>query len=252
MIQVERTIISQYGTSATISQLVRNMDEYVDPRSDLDAFYNFVWNVDTAQGFGLDIWGRIVNIKRELQLPPESEYFGFGEATGSGRPFDEAPFYAGPAATSTYRLSDDAYRTLIYLKALRNISSTNARAVNQLLRNLFNVARPTVTLEYAPLGGFTLGVSPLGYTYVAGEGLADRCYVTDLGGMSLRYTFEFPLTPYEFAIITQSGVLPRPSGVSATIFQSALPLFGFSEAGASALPFGQGVFVSEGATHAAN
>lgn len=251
MINVEQTIISQYGNSATISQLVRNIDAYIDPRADLDAFYNFVWNVDTAQGFGLDIWGRIVNIKRELQLPPESEYFGFNESP-DGRPFNQSPFYAGPAATNTYRLSDDAYRTLIYIKALRNISSTNAPAVNQLLRNLFNVARPTVTLEYAPLGGFILGTSTLGYSYITGEGLRDRCYVTDLGEMGLRYTFEFPLTPYEFAVITQSGVLPRPGGVSATIFQSALPLFGFSEAGASALPFGQGVFVSEGATHAAN
>lgn len=223
MISVERTIISQYGNSPTLLQLVRNMDQYIDPRADIDAFYNLVWNVDTAQGFGLDIWGRIVNIRRELLLPPVSSYFGFNEATPGVYPFDEAPFYAGAGATDTYRLSDDAYRTLIYLKALRNISSTSARAVNQLLQNLFSPTHPDA-----------------------------RAYATDLGGMALRYTFEFTLTPYEFAVITQSGVLPRPAGVSATIFHSDLPLFGFSEAGASASPFDQGVFVSEGATHAAN
>lgn len=228
MINVEQTIISQYGNSATITQLVRNMNEYVDPRADLDAFFSFVWNVDSARGFGLDIWGRIVNIRRELLIPETLEYFGFNEAVGSGQPFGQAPFYDGtPPATQTLRLADDAYRALIYVKALRNISSTNSPAINTLLRNLFATTRP-------------------------GDPAGSRCYVNDLGGMAIRYTFEFDLTPYEFAVVTQSGALPRPAGVGATIFQSALPLFGFSEAGASACPFGEGVFVPEGATHEAN
>lgn len=219
MLNVEQTIISQYGTSATITQLIRDMNTYLDPRADFDAFYDMVWNVDTAQGFGLDIWGRIVNISRELQIPPESLYFGFNEALPGSYPFNEQPFWNGiPGATSTYRLADDAYRQLILVKALANISAVSAPALNQLLQNMF-----------------------------ATRG---RCYVNDLGGMRLRYTFEFDLTAYEFAIITQSGAFPRPAGVGASVFQSALPLFGFSEAGPSAAPFGEGVFVPEGAQYA--
>lgn len=221
MLNVEATIISQYGNSATITQLVRNMNTYLDPRADFDTFYDFVWNVETAQGFGLDIWGRIVNVSRELQIPPDPNFFGFSDALPGSYPFGEQPFYDGtPGATSTYRLADDAYRQLILVKALANISATNAPSLNQLLQNMF-----------------------------AGRG---RCYVNDLGGMALRYTFEFDLTPYEFAIMTQSGALPRPAGVNASLFQSTLPLFGFSEAGVSAAPFGQGVFVPQGAMNAAN
>ncbi|MHB8803587.1 MAG: DUF2612 domain-containing protein [Rhodocyclaceae bacterium] len=221
MIDVEQTIISQYANSATISQLVRNMNTYLDPRADFDTFFDYVWNVESAQGFGLDIWGRIVGISRELLIPASPDFFGFNEATGSAHSFNESPFYDGtPPATSTYKLADDAYRQLILVKALANISATNAPAINQLLQNMF-----------------------------AGRG---RCYVNDLGGMALRYTFEFDLTPYEFAIMTQSDALPRPAGVNASLFQSALPLFGFSEAGLSAAPFGQGVFVPQGAINAAN
>ena len=221
MIDVERTIISQYANSATIVQLVKNMNEYVDPRADFDAFFDYVWNVESAQGFGLDIWGRIVGISRGLLIPDAPNFFGFNEATGSAHSFNESPFYDGTApATQTYLLADDAYRQLILVKALANISATNAPAINQLLQNMF-----------------------------ADRG---RCYVNDLGGMALRYTFEFDLTPYEFAIMTQSGALPRPAGVNASLFQSALPLFGFSEAGVSAAPFGQGVFVPQGAMNAAN
>ncbi len=220
MIDVERTIISQYGNSPTILQLVQNMNAYLDPRADFDAFFDYVWNVDTAQGFGLDIWGRIVNIRRELQIPNALVYFGFKDALPGSYPFDEAPFYDGtPPATQTYKLADDAYRKLILTKALANIASSNAPSLNQLLQNMF-----------------------------ADRG---RCYVNDMGGMQFRYTFEFDLTLQEYAIVTQSGVLPRPAGVNAILFQSALPLFGFSEAGLSAAPFGQGVFIPQGAINAA-
>lgn len=221
MINVEQTIISQYANSATITQLVRNMDQYIDPRADFDTFFDYVWNVETAQGFGLDIWGRIVGISRELLIPAASLYFGFKDALPGSYPFGDQPFYDGtPPVSQAYFLADDAYRKLILCKALANISATNAPTLNQLLQNLF--------------------------------GDRGRCYVNDLGGMALRYTFEFDLTPYEFAIMTQSGALPRPAGVNASLFQSALPLFGFSEAGVSAAPFGQGVFVPQGAMNAAN
>lgn len=218
MIGVDRTIISQYANSPTLVQLVNNIDEYIDPRADIDSFYNFVWNVDTAQGFGLDIWGRIVGIGRELRLP-DVDWFGFSEALPGAYPFDEQPFFAGGGVTNVYRLADDAYRKLILTKALANIISTNAPSFNQLLQNLF-----------------------------ADRG---RCYVNDLGGMAMRYTFEFDLTPVEYAIVTQSGALPRPAGVLVYFLASELPLFGFAEAGPeSAAPFDQGVFLPAGAFYA--
>lgn len=217
MLNVEQTIISQYGNSATISQLVRNMNQYLDPRADFDAFYDFVWNVETAQGFGLDIWGRIVNVDRELTINALQSYFGFSQALPGSFPFDEAPFYAGtPGATQTFRLADDAYRKLILTKALTNISTSDAPSLNQLLRNMF--------------------------------GDRGRCYVNDLGGMQIRYTFEFLLTDYEYAIMTQSGAIPRPAGVGGSIITTDAPVFGFSEAAAA--PFDQAPFIQEGATHA--
>lgn len=217
MLNVEQTIISQYGTSSTIGQLIRDMNEYLDPRADFDAFYEIVWNVETAQGFGLDIWGRIVNIGRELTIPANLTYFGFNEADPGAYPFGEAPFFVEfSAATQTYRLADDAYRTLILTKALANISAVNAPTLNRLMLNMFS----------------TRG----------------RCYVNDMGGMLLRYTFEFLLTDYEYAIMTQSGAILRPAGVNAYIFTTDAPVFGFSEA--SAAPFDQAPFVQEGASHA--
>jgi hypothetical protein len=214
---VKRTIVSQYANSPTMRRLIENMDAYIDPRADIDAFYSYVWNVETAQGFGLDIWGRIVGIGRYLQIPAPGMYFGFRGMTDAATPFGQAPFYGGTNATDSYALSDDAYRTLILAKALSNISAATAPAMNQLLRNVF----PGV-----------------------------RCYVSDLGNMMMRYTFETVLTPLQFAIVTQSGIMLRPAGVYCTMIATALPVFGFKGMTDAAVPFGQAPFVSQGATHA--
>lgn len=209
MVNVEETIVSQYANSPTLVQLVQNMNEYIDPRTDFDAFYDFVWNVDTAQGFGLDIWGKIVNVSRQLNIPGEVVNFGFSEGLDY-QPFGQAPFYAGPPGSTVYYLSDDAYRTLILVKALANISDCTSPSLNQLLKNLF-----------------------------AGRG---RCYVSDTGQMQMRFVFEFALLPYEIAIMTQSGAIPRPAAVQAQVLQVDIPgTFGFSEALLSQ-PFGSGVF----------
>ncbi|MNT78140.1 hypothetical protein D3C72_2173480 [compost metagenome] len=59
--------------------------------------------------------------------------------------------------------------------------------------------------------------------------------------MEFRYVFEFSLEPYEVAIRTQSGAIPRPAAVLANVLQVDLPsTFGFSEG--LMQPFGSGVF----------
>jgi len=205
------SIISQYANSPTLVQLVDFMEQDIDPSADLDAFYDFVWNVLTAQGFGLDVWGKIVNIGRDLNIPGVQLNLGFMEGP-SGLPFGQAPFYDGPPASTVYRLADDAYRQLILAKAMANITDCTAASLNRLLQVLF-----------------------------AGRG---RTYVTDTGQMEMRYVFEFTLQPFELAIITQSGALARPAAVKARAVTVDIPsTFGFAEAGIYQ-PFGQGVFFS--------
>ncbi len=208
-VQLEQTIISQYANSPTLDQMILNMNAYIDPRTDFDAFYNFVWNIKTAQKWGLDIWGRIVNVGRVLKIPASPPQIGFNN--GPGVPFNQAPFNGGVASTQSFSLTDDAYRILILTKALANISEGSIHSINQLLQNLF-----------------------------PGRG---RCYVQDTGSMTLRYVFEFVLQPFEQAIVLNSGALPRPAGVQAFAMQvNASTTFAFN--GGSGQPFGQGVFNS--------
>ena len=191
MMNVEQTILSQYSNSPTLVQLIQNMNGYIDPSTNIDLFYNNIWNVNTAIGYGLDVWGRIVGVGRVLQITT-SVYFGMqGPGGASGLPFGQAIFYSGQPLTANYALLDDPYRTLILAKALFNISDGSIPSINQILINLFG---------------------PTGLLPVAGNS-----YCADGLNMTLTYTFTGALTPVQTAIIYQSGVLPRPCGVLANV-----------------------------------
>lgn len=211
MIDVERTIISQFSNSPTLVQLVQNMNQYIDPRANMGAFFNAVWNVNTAVGFGLDVWGRIVGVSRLLQIPGSDPIVGFDNASvpKDWTPMSQGRFARENEVTTSYELPDDAYRILILTKALANIAATTAPGINQLLRNLF------------PNRG--------------------KAYVRDLGNMAMEFVFNFALTPVEFAILTQSNAMPHPAGVFYSVTVIANSFFGFQGYG-GALPFNFGVF----------
>jgi hypothetical protein len=182
MQDVDKTFISQYAQSPTIRRMVNDFNAYLDPTQSLDQFYELIWNVDTAVGYGLDVWGRIVGVGRVLQVNIASRFFGFNEATNlSADPFNTSPFYTGQQINNSFILADTGYRVLVKAKALANICDGSIPAINQILLLLF-----------------------------PGRG---NCYVAD-GDMLMTYTFEFPLTPVEGAIVAQSGILPRTAGVS--------------------------------------
>lgn len=104
MKRVSQTIISQYGASPTILALIEKLNLAIDPSADLDRFYAWIFNIETAQGFGLDIWGRIVGVNRTIQTNPPTV------------------------------LLDEQFRALILLKALSNISVATSAAINNLLQ----------------------------------------------------------------------------------------------------------------------
>src|SRR5262245_14807316 len=135
MINVNRTIISQYGQSPTMNALIQNMNEYIDPRVKMQEFYDFCWNVDTAEGKFLDIWGKIVGVSRALRIPGNDPIVGFfnADVPYDWQPMSQGRFSRGDTTGQSYVLPDDAYRVLILTKALANIVATTARSLNQLL-----------------------------------------------------------------------------------------------------------------------
>jgi len=200
MIDLEQTILSQYANSPILMALVNNMNEYIDPRANLEEFYNLIWNIDTAGGdddstigYGLDVWGRIVGVSRTLHVSTAGEtYFGFSEygapAVGFHESLSQGSFFNGTPITEQIVMKNGDYRKLIYIKALANISSCSIPAINQVLKNIMTVF-----------------------------GYGDRAYVEITGTMEISYVVDYALTPIQEAMMQDANAMINPVGVDSTL-----------------------------------
>lgn len=216
MIEWDQTVISQYVNSPVLTQIIENLNSYIDQRTDLESFYNLIWNIDTAEGYGLDVWGRIVGINRVLRVST-SKFLGWQEAGDiSADPWGQSPWFADEFFWQPFSLTDEEYRRLIFAKAAANITDSSIPAINQILMNLFPGRGNTyVTDQHDAIYDeyFTFqeqGERAWGWDQQPFGDLADP----RPGNMAIRYVFEFQLEDFEVAMVT-SGVLPKPTGVRA-------------------------------------
>jgi hypothetical protein len=209
-----QTVIAQYANSPGLIGIIGSFAAAVDQSANIDAFYRLVMNIDSAVEYGLDCWGRIVGVTRTLYVP-DVKWFGFSQGAPNSVGFGQGPFYAGESLNNNYRLADNSYRTLIFAKAMANISDGSIPSINKILMALFP-GRGNCYCTDAPMAvpyfGFSQGApGSVGFgqgPFYMGEGF---------GGMTMTYTFEFPLSNIELAIVQQSGVLPKPTGVAARV-----------------------------------
>jgi Protein of unknown function (DUF2612) len=201
------SVMKQYSNSATLLALLECFDQWVDVARFSDQFLLNVWDISTAQGFGLDIWGRILGQSRYIQVEQTpGDNFGFNINAHAGtqwQPWSQAPWFGGAAAgTTAFPLQDDYYRQLLLVKAAANIASCDCPSINALMRAMF--------------------------------GDRGRCYVgyDPLNPMHIGYHFEFFPTPVEKSII-QSGLFPQPAGTTAQFIYQTLSYNPFGFAGAN-------------------
>ncbi len=185
MQNVGQTVLSQYACSPSLNALLEGWNQCFDPAQSIENWFDNLWNIETAQGYGLDVWGRIVGVSRVLRMA-SGQYLGFAEANDlTEQGFNTAPWYAGRVVVGDFTncsLSDAGLRQLIYAKALANITDCSVLSLNAILRTLF-----------------------------AGQGDA---WVEDNTNMSMTYAFGFVPTDVQVSIIENAGVLPRPAGVA--------------------------------------
>lgn len=183
MFRIEDTISSQYANSPRLMLIIQELHNAIDPTKNIQDFYNMVFNLQTAQGFGLDIWGRIVGVGRKVPLQdPNAKVFGFqtNPASSIFSPFNVAPFRSDSGGFSAYALPDNLYRKLIIAKALANIILATAPNINKLLKILLNT--PSVYLL--------------------------------TGIMQAKYQFQGRLSAFDRMIVFRLGLLPEPCGVA--------------------------------------
>lgn len=209
-----QTIIAEFSNGPKLVTLLESINAWIDPSTNFENFFNLLWNIDTAVGYGLDVWGRILVIPRQIKVP-QTTFFGFQEA-GDRTGFNQGPFWTGiMAGEAAYTLTDSVYRLLLFAKAAFNITNCSIPAINAIMMNLFpNRGNCYVTDNTSgPVNawfGFQEAGDRTGFNQAP---FGDLFFFTN--SMVMQYVFRFPLQPYEKAIV-ESGVLPRPAGVSAS------------------------------------
>ena len=210
MFDIDETILSQYSASPRIKALLLLFNILSDPKAVIKLFYDKVFNILTAEGAGLDVWGNIIGLGRNIKVKSKArtdKFFGFENSEEA--PFDVSPFYSDDADSEIISLADNAYRELLLIKAAANIASTNAENMTELLERL-----------YSGRGDF---------------------YILEVGTMKLRYIFEFYLEPFEEALASRRDLPPKPAGVTYELLQIKTDeTFGFEGSGMQG--FDNGVF----------
>ena len=160
---IAETVQSQYATSKRMRAVIDAFWQAINPKSDIDLLYRKLVNPRTAEGYGLDVWGRIVAIGRSyLAVDDDTPYFGFDPPEGVKNErlnsFGNAPFYK--QVMGKVELADTMYRTYVFLKALINISNSSLAGLNHMVRLLF----PDADIQILHTGTMVLRVlilSPL-------------------------------------------------------------------------------------------
>jgi hypothetical protein len=210
-------IQSQYAAGKKMMALAAGFQQRIDPTADIDLFYDKLFNIYTAAGFGLDNWGVILGIGRTIEGPPVLDCFGFDGSTL--HPFDQRPFMPDyNLIPPTYlTLDDELFRLLLLYKALANISASDAATQNKLLSVLIDTG----------VGGF-----------------GSAAYVLEVDTMVIRWVFETFLTPTQLAVFKVAGTLARGAGVGWQLYAiNPGKVFGFD--GSEMQPFGQAIFAPD-------
>ena len=211
---IAETVQSQYATSKRMRAVIDAFWQAINPKSDIDLLYKKLVNPRTAEGWGLDVWGRIVAIGRSfLAVDDDTPYFGFDPPEGVKNErlnsFNNAPFYK--AIYGKVELADTMYRTYVFLKALINISNSSLAGLNRMVKLLF----PDADIQ-----------------------------ILHTGTMVLRVLILSPLSESDKAALDNLPWLP--AGVGLEMYQVVTPTFGF--AGTELQNFNNGTFATYGIT----
>ena len=211
---IAETVQSQYATSKRMRAVIDAFWQAINPKSDIDLLYRKLVNPRTAEGVGLDVWGRIVAIGRSyLAGEDDTPYFGFDPPEGVKNErlnsFGNAPFYK--QVMGKVRLADTMYRTYVFLKALINISNSSLASLNQAVKLLF----PDADIQ-----------------------------ILHTGTMVLRVLVLSPLSESDKAALDNLSWIP--AGVGLEMYQVVTPTFGF--AGTGLKNFNNGTFATYGIT----
>lgn len=200
-------ILWQYNDATALQLIIRQKQAWYDANQQ-DFWQNWVTNVfnlETANAFGLSVWSVILGLPLFVSEPPTpSEFtpFGFGPYYST---FDNSNF--GTFGGETNNLPLETKRIALRLRYFQLCSSGTVPEINRFMNYIF-----------ASYG---------------------KVILVDNLDMTQTYVFSFTLTWDLIYLFENFDILPRPAGVKSSYRSSTEGVWGF---GPGNLPFDQGNF----------
>lgn len=204
-----RAILWQYDSAARLRSLLEAKQRWYDEnqRDFWNAWYRDVFDLRTANDFGLSVWAIILDIPLVVVMPAtdDEDVFGFGV---NNLGYDEGSFGRSLAAADS--LTTDQRRLVLQLRYFQLVTRGAVPEINAFLAYIF--------------------------------GTTGRVYVRDNLDMTCTYVFNFVPPASLRQILGGYDVLPRPAGVEINYLVQLDEGFGFE---IDWLGFDQGSFTGE-------
>lgn len=130
-------MISQYANSPTFTSLDNGLQALFDDSGFVKNWYDVVFNLETATGYGLDVWGLILNRSREFEYNG-NKYYLQGAQTIGGTSFSAEQM-------------ENLYRKVLQLTAMRYIGNASIASLNNLIQFIFADEGECYCLEYGTM-----------------------------------------------------------------------------------------------------
>ena len=138
-------MISQYANSPILVKLVDGLKSQYNSAKTIEDWFKIIFNLKTASGIGLDVWGAILNQSRSFTY--EDNGVVKTVVLQGGQTID--------GITYTDEQIEEFYRLILFLKTLSNISNSTMASLNAILRAYFKdrgdchvVKTSTMTIMY--------------------------------------------------------------------------------------------------------
>lgn len=195
-VDLMRAILWQYEDSGNLKSLIQNKQEWINQYQTgfWYEWYRDVFNIDTANKFGLSVWARILDISLGVDQDPQPAKFSFGFGQNHAN-FNNGNF--GVLQSFRQALSLEQQRLVIRMRYFQITCRPTVPEINEFLAFLFG-----------------------------GQGPA---YVLDNLDMSMTYVFGFSPSSELMYVLENYNLLPRPSAVDISMVFFSRESFGFGE-----------------------
>lgn len=192
-----QALLWQYNDASRLQSLLESKQAWYDANASAfwSDWYRDVFDLRTANDFGLTVWAIILDLPLAVDFPPSPggyPAFGFGSAF---RNFGRGNF--GRTESQNIPLTLEQKRLALRLRYFQLTTNGTVFAINRFIGELF--------ADYG------------------------RCFVQVTGTMQYRYVFAFEVTSAMRFIFNQFDLLPRPAGVGVEWISSTAPHWGFGQ-----------------------